>query len=271
MTIVTVIEIDILQIQAKFVQWYQFGGIDTKKKLLIYATFAIIFNSAAAYADYQSPENLDKWQVLTVGNCKMVTNLGSFRLNSTGNMGEGDVFPIVLTEWTGGCDANGLITGSGRVRFYSYVEDFTNFFAEYAGFARSGMLEGPIKGSGGSALDSNAYGPSAKYEVSAWEIDPSFGPPRFEGGCLRDEFEEEGCDPTLGQELRQQYLKKRGLAPVAAPIVAVPFKPAPEAPAPKASNGIWTPLQSNGCTLIYNHGFYSLKENYSSDFEPMKV
>jgi hypothetical protein len=189
------------------------------KRIAVCAALASLAWAGPAKADYSSPMHLDAWQVVQLGQCKAVLNMGSFRLDPSGVKDEGG-WDINKTEWTGACDANGMIDGPGTIRFYTWIvqggDYFTNYYFEYRVNAVGGMLEGPVT-LGVANWDSAArrYG-----AVQIDPIDPSFGPRRFEGGCLRDEWEEPGCDPAVGARFLRQFLGARAPAPVPPPVVA---------------------------------------------------
>lgn len=158
------------------------------------------------------------------GECTAILNHGALGLDPTGRQftkeryGSGDLSAIV---WSGACDANGLITGSGFLSLY-VIGTVDNLLKEYEASADRGILTG-----------------NARYFESEDEDDPGEGV-RFVAGCNDWNGARDGsCDGARGNTLRQQYLAARGGAsprPAAPkPIVANPATPVAEAPSESAA------------------------------------
>lgn len=183
----------------------------------------VVATGVPALADYSPPLYPDNWNIVRVGNCNAVLHSGSFRLDANGvKTEEGGEWLVNKSEWTGACDANGLISGPGSIRLYTWIKQkngpgyFTNYYNEYRGTAKSGMLDGPFTG-----ITANYNEQSSRYDPVVWEDEPGEVPAKFEKGCLRDAFQEE-CDIAKGQAVLKQYLSSRGVGDTAATSSAKP-------------------------------------------------
>ncbi|MGH6649777.1 MAG: hypothetical protein ACREB7_01465 [Sphingopyxis sp.] len=160
--------------------------------------------------------------------CTAILNHGALGLDAAGTQftkeryGSGGVSSI---SWSGACDSDGLISGSGSLILYVFGT-MTSEVKEFEAVADRGVLIG-----------------NARYYPSDYEEEPGDGV-RFDQGCNNwNGVRPNSCDPARGVLLRQQYLAARGPAPKSAPqsaprpaattsarpskpVAAVPAKPA---------------------------------------------
>ncbi len=167
------------------------------------------------------------WSLQTVkkgtGQCTMIANHGGMGLDRAGTKfvkeryGSGGV---VLLEWTGACDANGLISGKGTL--YIDLDETGDYYSKrFVGTADRGVLNGPVS--------YNAY-----YDVDAEEydeLDPD-QPVTFVNGCNNWAGKRaNNCDTKQADRLRSDFLAGRGTATAAKPAAPVAAKPVAATPA----------------------------------------
>lgn len=160
--------------------------------------------------------SLKKVKVRT-GECTMIVNHGAMGLDAAGTnivkerYGSGGV---QLFEWTGACDANGLIGGSGTL--YIDLDATGDYYTKrFIGTADRGVLNGPV-----------SYNPYYDIEAAEYdELDPD-QPVTFVNGCNNWNGKRPGgCDTRRADRLRGEYLGSVS-APAAKPATATPAKPA---------------------------------------------
>lgn len=184
---------------------------------------------AAAQSDdaYYGPYAGTSWSLRKVtaksasgGECTLVMNHGAFGLDAAGTrfVKERDSQGGVVTlEWTGACDANGLISGRGTL--YFDLDESADFISKrFIGTADRGMLNGLV-----------GYNPYYEIEAEEYDaLDPD-QPVRFINGCNSwNGARPDSCDASRGDRLRGQYLAAHG----AAPSKQVAAKPAAITPVP---------------------------------------
>ncbi|WP_077145192.1 cell envelope integrity protein TolA [Sphingopyxis sp. KK2] len=203
------------------------------------ACFALAPAPAAAQTDDANygPYAGTTWSLQTVkkgtGQCMMIANHGGMGLDRAGTKfvkeryGSGGV---TLLEWTGACDANGLISGKGTL--YIDLDETGDYYSKrFIGTADRGVLNGPVS--------YNAY-----YDIEAEEfdeLDPD-QPVTFVNGCNNWAGKRaNNCDTRQADRLRSDYLSGRGTAaakpaapanpkPAPKPVAATPAKPAGPVP-----------------------------------------
>jgi hypothetical protein len=180
--------------------------------------------SAAAQGSSYGPYAGTSWSLKKVktgtGECTMIVNHGSMGLDRAGTSiaKESDASGgVVLIEWTGTCDANGLIGGRGTL--YIDLDAAGSYFSKrFVGTAVRGALDGAVSYNGYYDVDADEYG----------ELDPDQAV-TFANGCNNWAGAAPGnCDTGQAARLRTQYLASRTPAskPAAAAPKAAPVKPA---------------------------------------------
>jgi hypothetical protein len=188
------------------------------------AAMALAPAPAAAQADDANfgPYAGTSWSLQTVkngtGQCIMIANHGGMGLDRAGTKfvkeryGSGGV---VLIEWSGACDANGLISGKGTL--YIDLDATGDYYSKrFIGTADRGVFNGPVSYNAYYDVDMDEYG----------ELDPD-QPVTFVNGCNNwAGARASNCDTKQADRLRSDYLAGRGTA--AKPAVPVAPKPAPK-------------------------------------------
>lgn len=195
-------------------------------------TMAVLALPTAAQTSdaHYGPYAVTSWSLKKVrtgtGECTMVVNHGAMGLDAAGTRivkeryGSGGV---LLVEWTGGCNAEGLINGRGAL--YIDLDESGDYYSKrFIGTADRGVFNGPVS--------YNAF-----YDAEAEEYD-ELGPDQsvtFVNGCNNwAGARANSCDTGQAVRMRNQYLASRGTAaaPKPAPklVVTPPAKPAGPVP-----------------------------------------
>lgn len=149
----------------------------------------------------QAPQFEGKgWRIVKVGKCTALLDIVSFNLNPS-VFGSTEV--VTSVSWTGACDAEGLITGRGKV-IVDTLEPGSNrrWRQAYEGTARSGIMVGRVQ----------IWKYFADKPGQAFTLDPGTLEANgrtiyvydFEGGCYVV-----ACEPQDGIKLREQYRQNR--------------------------------------------------------------
>lgn len=160
------------------------------------------------------------------GQCTMIVNHGAMGLDAAGTTTVKEAYGtgrVVLIEWTGSCDADGLIDGRGTL--YIDLDETGDYFSKrFVGSADRGVFTGPVGYNAYYDVDADEYG----------ELDAD-QPVTFVNGCNNwAGTQVTGCDTGQADQLRGQYLAGRASAAAARPtppanpkpVAAVPAKPA---------------------------------------------
>lgn len=183
----------------------------------------LVAASAAAQGSSYGPYAGTSWSLKKVkagtGECTMIVNHGSMGLDRAGTSiaKESDASGgVTLIEWTGACDANGLISGRGTL--YIDLDASGSYFSKrFIAAADRGAFNGAASYNGFYDIE------AAEYD----ELDPD-QPVTFANGCNNwAGAAPSNCDTGQAARLRTQYLAAR--APTSKPAPAAP-KAAPAKP-----------------------------------------
>jgi TonB family protein len=167
-------------------------------------------------------------------------------------------------HWTGSCTAGQPINGQGILQEHGlFFEE--RVVTEYRGTMVQGYFQGEMTR---LPFDVNESG---EWDSSNPIAELAFTAP-YERGCWVDkqsEYTQKFCEQDRPGLIVSKISKKplwrdvKGSNPTALPSAA--------ASPPKPADGIWTKMQNNGCTLIFNHSFDGYTADYSGDFSGNKI
>jgi TonB family protein len=160
------------------------------------------------------------WSVRKIGNCNAILNHRAFRLDASGNKSDFTLpdfdMPVVAFEWTGGCNANGLIEGPGHLKIYESEGNgprSTLSLSDRAFTAKNGMPDGV--GQIGFYNYEPDFDHPGKYIYTV--IKDDFTTPReimteyYRDGCLIKTGFKEICDPAVGAALQARYMTDKSV------------------------------------------------------------
>ncbi len=158
--------------------------------------------NAAATAEFQLKSEV--WRARSVelssprtAKCTAVINHGAMGLDADGSRFIKELLggKVSRIQWSGACDADGLISGGGTLSFILF-DSFETWVTEFIGTADRGLLVG--------AARYYAYGSDS-------EPEPIF----FDNGCNNwNGARANTCDPAAGLVERQRYLAASAPAPL---------------------------------------------------------
>ena len=175
-------------------------------------------------------------------------------------------------HWAGSCTAGQAINGQGILQEHGlfFEERFVN---EYHGTMVQGYFQGEMTRQRFQVNENGEWNSSNRIAELAFKAP-------YKRGCWVDKqneytqkFCERGRPGLIAAKIYKKPLWKdvKGLAVASSTsatgngLAAVASTPA------KPSDGIWTKMQSNGCTLIFNHAFDGYTADYSGDFSGNKI
>ena len=155
------------------------------------------------------------------GECTMIVNHGAMGLDAAGTKTVRETYAsgnVVLIEWRGSCNSEGLIHGRGTL--YIDLDATGDYYSKrFIGTADRGVFNGPISYNGYYDIELDEYD----------ELDPD-QPVTFINGCNNwAGTQPNSCDTTQAAKIRSRHVARLGSpaapTPAPKPVAAAPAKP----------------------------------------------
>ena len=190
---------------------------------LVTASLAPVASAQAQSAPYAAASWSTKKVRSGTGECTMIVNHGAMGLDAAGTKTVREAYAsgnVVLIEWKGSCNSEGLINGRGTL--YIDLDGTGDYYSKrFIGTADRGVFNGPISYNGYYDVELDEYD----------ELDPD-QPLTFVNGCNNwAGSQANSCDTAQAAKIRSRHVARLGSptaptsTPAPKPVAASPTKP----------------------------------------------